>query len=309
MLSLYWKTAEQTRSLVERPFASEAEFERYIFDNQDILGDVLVLWRQVHTGNKQGIPDMLGVDQDGRVCLIELKNVEADESILPRALDYAIWAETNPDSIKALWLESKDRPEDIQLDWDHLDIRVILIAPAFKRTVPRMAAKMGYPIDLVQMRRYCFEKEEFLLVDTLEEDAQVRSTATKAMRAWDWDFYASEHGEEATAQFHKAVDALTTYCEEQEWELPYNLNKDYVGFKLGGRIVFGVAWVSTNTWTVYIKLAEGRANGFAGAHWRFQSYDRAFHEAVFQPLDPAHPDVAELGPFLLEAYERISGKR
>ena len=42
------------------------------------------------------MPDVIGVDQDGRVCIVELKNVEADESILPQALGCAIWAETNP---------------------------------------------------------------------------------------------------------------------------------------------------------------------------------------------------------------------
>lgn len=162
MLNLYWKSEGQTRSLIEKPFKSEAEFEKYIFDNQDILGgDIFVIHRQIRTGSKQGIPDMLGVDQDARVCLIELKNQPAGEEILPQSLGYAIWAETNPDSIKAIWLESKQRPENIEIDWDNLAVRVILIAPAFSTTVPRMTGKIGYPIDLIQVRRYCFEEEEF----------------------------------------------------------------------------------------------------------------------------------------------------
>lgn len=40
MLNLYWKSEGQTRSLIEKPFKSEAEFEKYVFDNQDILGDI-----------------------------------------------------------------------------------------------------------------------------------------------------------------------------------------------------------------------------------------------------------------------------
>lgn len=43
ILSLYWKHDEQTRSLIEKPFRSEAELERYIFQNQDILGDVFLI--------------------------------------------------------------------------------------------------------------------------------------------------------------------------------------------------------------------------------------------------------------------------
>jgi len=146
MLNLYWKSGEQTRSLIEKPFPSERDFEKYIFDNQDILGgDVFIIRRQIRTGSKQGIPDMLGVDQDARVCIIELKNQEAGDDTLPQALSYAIWAETNPDSIKAICLESKQRPEDIEIDWDKLEIRVILAAPSFSSTVPRMAGKIGDP--------------------------------------------------------------------------------------------------------------------------------------------------------------------
>jgi hypothetical protein len=119
MQNLYWKTTGQTRTLIEKPFQTEAEMEKYIFDNQDLLGDVSVTYRQIRTGQKQGIPDMLGVDQDARVCLIELKNQPADEDILPQALGYAIWAETNPDSIKAIWLESKRKPENIEIQPGH----------------------------------------------------------------------------------------------------------------------------------------------------------------------------------------------
>jgi hypothetical protein len=78
--------------------------------------------------------------------------------ILPQALSYAIWAETNPDSIKAIWLESKHRPEEIEMDWDNIDIQGHLhCAGVQDATVPRMAGKIGYPIDLIQIRRYGLE--------------------------------------------------------------------------------------------------------------------------------------------------------
>jgi len=31
MLNLYWKSRDQTRSLVEKPFDSEAKLEQYVF--------------------------------------------------------------------------------------------------------------------------------------------------------------------------------------------------------------------------------------------------------------------------------------
>jgi hypothetical protein len=62
VLNLYWKSNGETRTLLETPFSSEMEFEKYIFENQDILGDIYIIFRQVRTGGKQGIPDMLGID-------------------------------------------------------------------------------------------------------------------------------------------------------------------------------------------------------------------------------------------------------
>ncbi len=310
MLNLYWKSREETRSLVEKPFKSEAELEQYIFDNQEILGgDIYIIHRQIRTSSRQGIPDMLGVDRDSRVCILELKNEEAGEDILPQALGYAIWAETNPDSIKAIWLESRRKPEDIELDWDNLDVRIILVAPSFKSTVSRMAGKIGYPVDLVQVRRYCFDEEEFLVVEVLEDKPQRKVGVTKVMGEWDWDFYESEHGKEATAQFRSVVEAVAALVARRGWELPYNLNKYYTGFKLGNRVVFSVAWGGTYAWNLRFKLPEEVAKGFEGQSWEFQRYDSSFHEAVFRPLMPDSPDIAELEPLFVEAYQYVSGRR
>jgi len=307
MLSLYWKHDGQTRSLIDKSFKSEAEFERYVFDNQDILGgDIFIIHRQIRTGSKQGIPDMLGVDQDARVCIIELKNQEAGDDILPQALSYAIWAETNPDSIKAIWLESKQRPEDVEIDWDKVEIRVILIAPSFSPTVPRMAGKIGYPIELVQVRCYCFEDEEFLLVEVLEDESP-KVSVTTVKGEWDWDFYESEHGKEATAQFRQAVEAVAGFVQRQGWNVDYNLNKYYTGFKLGNRLVFDVAWGGTYAWKIRCRLPVETAESFQGDDWELQSYDESYGAGVFRPVRPEAPDISELEPLLVEAYKTVSG--
>lgn len=307
MLNLTWKTAGQTRSLIEKPFTSEAAFEKYIFDNQDILGDIFIIYRQIQTGNKQGIPDMLGVDKDARVCIVELKNAQATEAILPQSLGYAIWAETNPDSIKAIWLESKHKPEDIVLEWDNLDIRIVLVAPDFRESVPRMAGKLGYQVDLIRVRRYVFESDEFLLVETLEEKPQPKVTTTKVKGDWNWDFYESEHGKEATAQFRKAVEAIAALARKKGWDLPFNVNKYYTGFKLGSKVVFNVAWGGTYVWKIKFKLPEEVAKQVKGVCWEFQSYDKQFHEAVLKPLKPENPDIAEIEHLFVAAYRHVSG--
>ncbi|MEM3147220.1 MAG: hypothetical protein QXY94_06695 [Archaeoglobaceae archaeon] len=306
MQTLYWKIHGETRTLVEKPFQSEAEMEKYIFANPDLLGDIYIIYRQIKTGQKQGIPDMLAVDQDARICIIELKNQPADEDILPQALGYAIWAETNPDSVKAIWLESKQKPENIQIDWDKLDIRLILLAPSFKNTVPRMAGKIGYPIDLVQIRRYSFDENEFISVEFIDEQPNTKVTTTKGVTTWDWGYYEAEHGQEATAQFRKVVESIDALVKKKGWNLPYNLNKYYVGFKFGNRVIFNVAWGGTYAWKLKFKIPKDLAVGFKGQDWEFQTYDDTFGEAIFRPLKKS-PDIQELEQVLVESYKHVTG--
>ncbi|MFC2065067.1 hypothetical protein ACFLXB_08230 [Chloroflexota bacterium] len=285
MENLYWKTKIQTRNLTNMPFENENEFESYVFKNQDLLGDIFILHRQIRTGNKQGIPDMLGVDQDANICIIEMKNTEVGEEILPQILGYAIWADTNPDSIKAMWLESHNKPEDIEIDWDDLEIRVIVIAPDFSSNLPRMASKIGYPIQLVRIQRFVFEdSDEFLLVETLDDQISTKIKTTKVLEDWSWDYYEGSHGKDATAQFKKAVEAIDSFVKRQKWDLPYNLNKYYTGFKLGNKVVFNVAWGGTHAWVVRAKISEEDANSFKGEHWEFQRYDDSFSQALFRPI-------------------------
>jgi len=313
MKFLYWKRRNETITSELKPFKSEMEFEHYIFDNQEILGDISIIHRQIRTGSKQGIPDMIGIDQDSRICIIEVKNVEANESILPQALGYAVWAETNPDSLRAIWLESRSKQESHDddwdnVDWDNLQIRVILIAPSFKPNVLSMASKLGYPVDLVQVSRHSHEKEEFLIVEALEKLPSSRST-TKVFEEWSWESYEKEHGKEATLQFGKMVGEIASFAKKHQWNLPYNLNKYYTGFKLGNKVVFNVHWASTYNWDVKLKISEKVAKAFKGKNWEYHRYDNNFNDALFRLKNPQKPVVAELGTFLLQAYANVSGKR
>lgn len=73
MLNLFWKSDKQIKSLLAKPFTNEDEFEVFLYKNPEFLQDIFILKRQVQTGSKQGILDMLGIDQDSRICIIELK--------------------------------------------------------------------------------------------------------------------------------------------------------------------------------------------------------------------------------------------
>lgn len=308
MRNLYWKTQGTTINLIPKDFQNEQTFESYVYDNQDLLGDIVILYRQIRTGARQGIPDMLGVDQDANICLIEMKNSQVIEDVLPQVLGYAMWAETNPDSIRAIWLESKEKPEDIQIDWDNLAIRIIIIGPSFKPNVLKMASKINYPVDLIQIQRFYHDENEFIFVESLKDTVAQKISITKVLEDWTWEYYEENHGKDATREFKKVVEALDSFVKAQSWNLTYNLNKYYTGFKLGNKVVFDVAWSGTYAWRIDMKIPKDVAENFSGQVWEYQRYDDAFGNALFKPKSIKFISLKELESLLLIAYNRVSCK-
>lgn len=308
MQNLYWKSSKgKTLNLVDTPFKTEEQLEKYIFDNAELLEDVFIFKRQIRTGSRQGIPDMLGVDQDGTVCLIELKNDVATEDVLPQVLQYAIWAETNPDSIKALWLESKERPDDVEVNWDGFEIRILVIAPAFRPSVLSMSHKIGYVVELLQVKRFVSDTEEFVLVEKLEEVAPRRSKTTKGKQTWDRAFYEREHGKEATATWFSVAAQMERIVKKHGWEIRKTFNKYYIGFRYGNTNPFCLHWGGTRAWNIQAKVPEAVARKFRAANWEFQRYDAGWKQAVIRPKN-ARAKVTELESLLKEAYQNIRGK-
>lgn len=191
MSNLFWKQPKGTKALLDRPFKTEDEFERTVFDSSELLEDIFLLKRQVRGGAKTGIPDIIGIDADGNVCIIEFKNCEVDASIIPQVLQYALWAETNPDSIKSLWLEADNKPEETPVSWDAIQVRILVIAPTIHRSTLAVVNKINYPVDLIEVKRWVEGKEEFLLVNRLAEDKEntKRNRAVGGLRTYDIDFY------------------------------------------------------------------------------------------------------------------------
>jgi hypothetical protein len=308
MQNLYWKSsAGKTVNLVNTPFETEEKLESFVYENQDLLEDIFIFKRQIRSGSHQGIPDMLGVDQDGKICLIEIKNVTVSEDILPQVLQYAIWAETNPDSIKALWLEAKNRPEDIEINWEGLELRVIVIGPDYRLNVLRMSQRIGYAIELLEVTRFISEKEEFILIERLEEQPSRKVNITKGMEIYDRKFYEREHGEEATGELLKAVSEVENIIKKNGWNLETKFNKYYVGFKYGNSNPFTISWGGTKAWYVNFRVSEAKGRNLKVTNWRFQRYDSGWKHVIFRKTNPK-ASVSELESLFTEAYEAIRKK-
>ncbi len=252
MQNLFWRTKSGKVILaIEAPFKSEDEFEQYIETAKEVLSGITILKRQVRAGGD--IPDMIGVDRDNYVVVIENKNVTVDEAILPQILRYALWAETHPDAIKAMWFEAKERPE---MDWDHLQIRVVVFAPSITLTVPRLVKKIGYPVDLIELKKFVVAKEEFILVRTLEEPEAVSKRPTAGRDTYDRAYYEEHRNPKSVETFFTLKDEFQRIVQTQTWNLTTKFTSYGVVFKNGFFNAFGIQWSTTKSLEIFVRLPK-----------------------------------------------------
>jgi hypothetical protein len=303
MANLFWKTKTSTKSLLETPFKTEEEFEKTIFGTSELLEDVYLIKRQIRGGNKSGIPDIVGLDSDGNVCIIEMKNVTVDASIIPQVLQYAIWAETNPDSIKSLWLQSENKPDNLTVPWDNLQVRILIIAPAILRSTLLAVVKITYQVDLIEVKRWVEGDNQLLLIDKLEQDVKSRVKPTSGLQTYDEAFYKQQYNKTSAEHFLKYVKEVEQLIEQRGWLLETKFNKHYCGFKVGIFNVFGIQWMGSKTFAFFFKLTEKEARQ---VKVEMTKYENQWKQAVYY-IEPGMTKTSNFAQLFELAYKKRTG--
>jgi len=304
MANLFWKTKHETKSLLSTPFKTEEEFEKIIYNTPEILEDIFLVKRQVRGGNKPGIPDIVGIDNDGNICMIEMKNITVNASIIPQVLQYAFWAETNPDSIKSLWLECKNTPDELSISWDDLQVRIIIIAPNILKSTLDIVDKINYQVDLIEVNRWVEGDNQLLLVNKLEEEKRTKTKPVGGLQVYDEEFYKKEHNKDSAKEFIKYIKETEAIVKEKEWSLEIKYNKHYCAFKAGFFNAFGIKWIGSKTFAFFFKLDEKQANNIP---IKMTKYENHWKEAAYY-IKPGETKTKDFLPLFEMAYKKLTGK-
>lgn len=278
-----------------------------MFETKGLLEDVYLLKRQVRGGRKPGIPDIVGVDSDGNVCIVEMKNVPVDAAILPQVLQYAFWAESNPDSIKSLWLEAPEQPEDVEIAFEHYEVRIIVIAPSIDPSTLALVGKINYPVDLVEVTRWIADGDEFLLVNRLESEIPPKVRPVRGLPDYGRDFYEAHYNKASVQQFFSLVDQTAAFVQQAGWPLEPKFNKHYCGFKHGFFNAFGIKWIGSKSLAFFFKLPEDVARSLSSRGIEMARYEDQWKEAVFRV--GSGTSVESFVPLFRAAVETLTGKK
>lgn len=305
MANLFWKTKQGTRSLLSTPFKTEEEFEKIIYNTPEILEDIFLIKRQVRGGNKSGVPDIVGVDNDGNVCIIEMKNITVNASIIPQVLQYAFWAEKNPDSIKSLWLERENKPDELLISWDDFKVRIIIIAPNILKSTLDIVDKINYQVDLIEVNRWVEGDNQLLLVNKLEGEKKIKpKTVSGLPPAYDEEFYKKEFNKESAKEFMKYTKEIESIVKERGWALETKYNKHYCGFKAGFFLAFGIQWMGSKTFAFFFKLNEKQANNIP---IKMTKYINQWKQAYYY-IKPRETKTKDFLPLFEMAYKKLTGE-
>ena len=305
MANLFWKTKKATKSLLATPFKTEEEFEKIIFETPEILEDMFLIKRQIRGGRKSGVPDIVGIDNDGNICIVEMKNVSVDASIIPQVLNYAFWAETNPDSIKSLWLECENKPDDLSISWDDFQVRILIIAPNIYKSTLDIVNKINYAVDLIEVKRWIEGENQLLLINKLEQEKITKPLRpVTGLPVYDEEFYKKEYNKNSAIQFIKYVKQVESIIKQEGWELERKYNKYYCGFKAGYFNAFGIMWLGSKSFAFFFKLDKQYAEKFP---IKMTKYEAPWKQAVYF-IEPEKTKTKDFLPLFEKAYKRLTGE-
>lgn len=307
MQNLFWrKPSEEVLNIVESSFRTEEQLEGYLLETRELLSDLFILKRQVRTSHHTDIPDLIALDKEGSVVIIEVKNVQVAENIIPQVLRYAIWAETNPDSIRALWLELPDRPENINISWDSLTVKILIVAPSVSSRVLRLANRIEYPVSFLEIKRFSVDKDEFILTNQLEPEPEAKGGVTRGQETYDKDFYLTNYNKTSVLNFFKTINIIDQVVQEKNWKLDKKMNKSYVSYKYGFPIVFSINWIGSKSFGLAFKLPREKAESIAIPGWAPYRYEEQWKQVLYKVEKP-QDDVRSLMPLFEAAFTQITG--
>jgi len=304
METLVIKNKTKTKSLNKTLFKSEEEFERLVFNTPELFSDIFLIKRQVRGSNKSGIPDIIGIDEDGNICIVEMKNVTVDSDIIPQVLEYALWAEKYPDSIKSLWLECEDKPDDLEIDWDNTEIRIVIIAPKILNSTLEFVNKINYVVDLFEVRQFVDNNIQYLYLNKLEaEQSTKKIKPARGLSEYNEEYYEKIYNPHSVPQYIRYTNEIEKIIETKKWNLEKKYNKKYCTFKFGFTNVFGVHWIGTKSFSFRVKISEVEAKNFG---IKMTKYSERRKTAIYN-IDPNNTKTNDFIEIFEIAYKKVSG--
>ncbi len=307
------KRQKELLNMNEIEIHPEEEVEKLLWENKGILSDIYLLDRQVPSCDGSKKVDILGLDNDNNIVIIEVKDEEADEDVILQVMRYAFWVETNPDSVKSLYLEKKEKKEGFDFDWGQkLNIRILIVAPSFSEDVKKLISRVKYNIELIELKKFNDGDSDLIFINQIdnEDNPSYKASALRYTGEYNEEFYKSERNENAVPHFMKVAELMETYLKQKGWNLNRKHNKNYISFKYGFPNVCGVEWIGSKTFAVFFKVSKEVSDTINVQNDSVDKYEYSdrWNQIDYKVISPESFDIKDFDTLFEAAYKNISGK-
>lgn len=296
------------KPMKEEPFESEAEFERFVCDNPQLLGEgIEIVDRQVICD--AGRMDILALDKSrrqDRVVIVELKNVPADIKVLLQTLRYANWAITNQDSVRVL-LQNKKFPND-KIEFD--PIRVIVVAPEIEEALLDLSQhiKETFVFDFIELRRFKQNGERFVIVTRPGSDDDL-TRETESIEDWGWDQYRDRLGwtNEQVELGQALFNGIEKKIRSKDWDLETRFVQSYIAFKRGYKRVVGLDQKGKDSFYVFFMGRPTTVYPNISVPKDLEIIEHPQHKTDALIVNDPNFDLDKLDPLLKASYDIVTG--
>jgi len=250
-------------------FDKEKEIQTLIENNLEVIFGCRFIETEFSTGSEHaGRIDTLALSEDNNPVIIEYKKVASSE-LVNQSLYYLSWIKDHKGDFEIT--ARKKLGKDINIDWN--DIRVICIAPEYKKFDIHAVKMMGANIELWQYKRYdtntlyleeISKKSTVLVSSVTEEGTKIKNPkmveagkkAAETRRTASYTF--EEHLNKCDEEFKIILQDLREYILNIDDVVKEKPNKEYIGYKVSQN--FAGIVVRQNKILLYLKINPKEIN-------------------------------------------------
>lgn len=243
-------------------FKVEKELQRLVENNLITIFNCKLIASEFSTGNvHSGRIDTLAISEDSNPVIIEYKKVASSE-LINQSLYYLHWIKDHKGDFQIA--ANKAFGKDVEVDWS--DIRVICLAPEYKKYDLHAVQVMGANIELWQYKIY---ENDILSIDevyrrtsttthqdiaesTLKNPVMVEAGRKAAITRKTATYTIEQHTEGLNATMLELFNEIRDFIIELDSSIEETPKKHYVAYKTSQNFVCLQTY--KNKITLYLKL-------------------------------------------------------
>ena len=311
-MPLFEIAKENMSPVSQTNFDSEKHLQSLVEKNLETIFNCRLIATEFFTGAQHaGRIDTLALSEDNNPVIIEYKKIESSD-LINQSLFYLSWIQDHRGDFEIA--VQKKLGHGVEVDWS--DVRVICIAPGYKKYDLHAVKVMGANIELWRYRIYTnqmlyFEEvfkqtypENSVSVETGKDPVMVAAGKKAAVTRATGSYTFEQHIEGKSEKIQALVHAIQEYILGLDTAIEQSPKKMYVAYKISQNIA--CMEVQTQLVRLFLKL---KPSDIEDAPKIYRDVTNIGHygtgEAEFTIKSERDIEIAK--PYIELAYQKVGG--